>query len=71
MFITHDETIFYTNNNRKSECASNNEQSLQKKGQGLSIHISDFFCEIIEYLCLHNEQNILHKARVIIHLSKN
>jgi len=74
VFVTHDETIFYANDGRKSGWAPNNEQPLRKKGQGLSIYISDFLCETIGRLRLHNEQNnlnILHEARVIIHPGKN
>lgn len=78
VLVTHDETIFHANDGRKSGWAPKNEQPLRKKGQGSSIHVSDFLCETSGRLCLHNEQNssrnetnIEHEARVIIHPGKN
>jgi len=45
--ITYDESIFYANDNIVKAWGLVNESRFHHKSQGLSIHISDFFCESI------------------------
>ena len=77
VFVTHDETLFYANDGRKSGWSPDSEQPLRKKGQGRMIHVSEFLCETIGRLKLNEEQIKLvddyfpHEARVIIHPGKN
>ena len=47
VWITHDETIFYTNKDPRASWGLEGEQPLRKKGQGQGVHISDFLTEII------------------------
>ena len=74
ILVTHDETTFQSNDGQKSGWRPKNEQPLRKKGQGRSIHVSDFLIETIGRLKL-NENNvdetIPHEARVTINPGKN
>src|SRR5206468_2708700 len=47
IFITHDECLFYANDDRPIIWAPIGEPSLRKKGQGKSIMVSDFLLETI------------------------
>ena len=77
IFVTHDETLFYTNDGRKSGWDPDTEQPLRKKGQGQAIHVSDFLCETIGRLKLNEEQiktvneSFPYEARVMINPEKN
>ncbi|PKY59599.1 hypothetical protein RhiirA4_430523 [Rhizophagus irregularis] len=77
ILVTHDETTFQSNDGLKSGWMPNGEQPLRKKGQGRSIHISDFLTDTIGRLKLNNDQikevgnSMYHEARVIINPGKN
>ena len=47
VFVTHDETTFQSNDGKKSGWKPKNEQPLWKKGQGRTIHVSDFLTNTI------------------------
>ena len=46
ILITHDESVFYANNGKKTFWGPVGHQPLRKKGAGLSLHVSDFLTEI-------------------------
>ena len=46
ILITHDESIFYANDGKKTFWGPVKHQPLRKKGAGLSLHVSDFLTEI-------------------------
>src|SRR6266540_213054 len=46
ILITHDESIFYANNRETTYWGPVGHQPLQKKGAGLSLHVSDFLIEV-------------------------
>ena len=46
ILITHDESVFYANNGKKTFWRSVGYQFLRKKGAGLSLHISNFLTKI-------------------------
>lgn len=55
ILITHDEFTFYANDEKKTFWKPVGYQSLQKKGAGLSLHVSNFLTEIDG--CLKTEEN--------------
>jgi len=74
ILVTHDETTFQSNDGQKSGWRPKNEQPLRKKGQGRSIHVSDFLTETIGRLKLNGsdvDETIPHEAHVIINPGKN
>ena len=46
ILVTHDESVFYANDGKKTYWGPKNHAPLRKKGNGLSLHISDFLTEI-------------------------
>ena len=46
ILITHDESIFYANDGKKTFWGPAGHQPLRKKGTGLSLHVSDFLTEV-------------------------
>lgn len=46
ILVTHDESIFYANDGKKTFWGPIGHQPLRKKGAGLSLHISDFLTEV-------------------------
>ncbi|GES76473.1 hypothetical protein GLOIN_2v1780252 [Rhizophagus clarus] len=50
ILITHDESIFYANDRKKTFWESVKYQLLQKKETGLSLHVSNFLTEVDRYL---------------------
>jgi hypothetical protein len=50
--ITHDESIFYANDGASKAWGPADEAQLRSKSQGLSVHVSDFFCQSIGRLRL-------------------
>jgi hypothetical protein len=56
VLVTQDETTLQSNDGKKSGWRPINEQPLHKKGQGRTIHISDFLTETIGRLRLLDEQ---------------
>ncbi|PKY31131.1 hypothetical protein RhiirB3_448578 [Rhizophagus irregularis] len=56
IFVTHDECLFYANDDRPIIWAPLGEPPLRKKGQGKSIMVSDFLLETIGCLKLTDEQ---------------
>ena len=74
VLVTHDETTFQSNDGQKSGWRPKNEQPLRKKGQGRTIHVSDFLTDTIGRLKINEEEidnTIPSEARVIIHPGKN
>ncbi|RGB26216.1 hypothetical protein C1646_631478 [Rhizophagus diaphanus] len=55
ILITHDKSTFYANDRKKTFWGPVGHQPLQKKGAGLSLHISDFLTEVDR--CLKTEEN--------------
>jgi len=53
--VTHDESIFYANDDVVKAWGPADESRLRRKSQGLSIHVSDFLCESIGRLRLSEE----------------
>ncbi|GES92520.1 hypothetical protein RCL_jg28850.t1 [Rhizophagus clarus] len=56
ILVTHDKTTFQSNDGLKSGWMPDGEQPLRKKGQGRSIHISDFLTDTIGRLKLNDNQ---------------
>src|SRR4051812_49198488 len=74
ILVTYDETTFQSNDGQKSGWRPKNEQPLRKKGQGRTIHVSDFLTDTIGRLKLSEndlDDTISHKTRVIINPGKN
>ena len=77
VLVTQDETTFQSNDDEKTGWRPRNEQPLRKKGQGGTMHVSDFLTETIGRLKLSDEQkleveeNFPHDAQVIICPGKN
>ena len=76
IFITHDESLFYSNDDRPTVWAPLGEPPLRKKGQGKSIMVSEFLLETIGCLKLTPEQelanpNIPKEARKFLKPGKN
>ncbi|RIA99536.1 hypothetical protein C1645_811341 [Glomus cerebriforme] len=69
IFITHDECLFYANDDRPIVWAPIGEPPLRKKGQGKSIMVSDFLLEINGRLKL-NENEILLYPEIPIEARK-
>jgi hypothetical protein len=60
ILVTHDECVFYSNDDRPVIWAPLGEPPLRKKGQGKSIMVSEFLLETIGRLKLNSEQVLLH-----------
>ena len=60
IFVTHDECLFYANDDRPIIWTPLGEPPLRKKGQGKSIMVSDFLIETIGCLKLTDEQAQIH-----------
>ena len=76
IFVTHDECLFYANDDRPIIWAPLGEPPLRKKGQGKSIMVSDFLLETIGRLKLTDEQaeehpEILQEAQKFLRSGKN
>src|SRR4051794_39710482 len=71
ILVTHDETTFQSNDGQKSGWRPKNEQPLRKKGQGRTIHISDFLTETIGKLRQDIDNTIPNEACVTINPGKN
>ena len=76
IFIAHDESLFYSNDDRPTMWAPLGEPPLRKKGQGKSIMVSEFLLETIGCLKLTPEQelanpNIPKEARKFLKPGKN
>ena len=76
ILVIHDECLFYANDDRPIIWALLGELSLQKKGQGKSIMVSDFLLETVGRLKLTSEQslsnpNISNEARKYLRPGKN
>jgi hypothetical protein len=75
--VTHDETTFQSNDGLKSGWMPEGEQPLRKKGQGRSIHVSEFITNTIGRLKLNQQQiyefgeSVPHEARVMMNPGKN
>jgi len=76
IFITHDECLFYANDDRPIIWAPLGELPLRKKGQGKSIMVSEFLTEIDGRLKLSEEETLLYseipiEARKFLKPGKN
>lgn len=56
IIVTHDESVFYSNDGKKTFWGPKGHMPLRKKGTGLSIHVSDFLTEIDGRLRFENEE---------------
>ena len=56
ILVTHDESIFYSNDGKIFFWGPKGYMPLRKKGTGLSIHVSDFLTEIDGRLRFENEE---------------
>ncbi|MDW3631167.1 MAG: hypothetical protein QOK71_07005 [Nitrososphaeraceae archaeon] len=56
ILVTHDESIFYSNDGKKFFWGPKGYMPLRKKGTGLSIHVSDFLTDIDGRLRFENEE---------------
>ena len=54
--VTHDELIFYANDDVVKAWGPADESRIRRKSQGLSIHVSDFLCESIRRLWLSEDE---------------
>lgn len=77
IFVTHDESIFHSNDGAKSGWGPSNQQPLLKKGEGRGYHVSDFLCESIGRLKLSpevkeriNDGKFPTEARVFLSIGK-
>lgn len=75
MLVTHDECIFYANDDVSKTWMAEKETRLRKKGPGLSIMVSDFLCPCHGRLVLSpavaEEVGCAAEAREIIHPGTN
>ena len=75
ILVIYDECIFLAYNGSWSLWILNKEQPLWKKGNGCSIHISEFLTDICGRLALSNKMqmsdDLLRKACVIMYSEKN
>jgi hypothetical protein len=76
IFVTHDECLFYANDDRPIVWAPIGEPPLRKKGQGKSIMVSDFLLETDGRLKLNENEILLHseipvEARKFLRPEKN
>ena len=75
ILVTHDECIFSAYDGSWSFQISNREQPLQKKGNGRSIHVSDFLTDVCDRLALSDEiqvsDNFFKEACIIMNPGKN
>lgn len=76
VLVTHDESIFYSNDDTRLVWHPQNEMPLRKKGKGRSLMISDFLTETIGPLALDSEfrrryPSVPAKAREQISPGKN
>lgn len=56
ILVVHDESIFYSNDGKKTFWGPKGHMPLKKKGNGLSLHISEFLTEIDGRLKFENEE---------------
>lgn len=56
ILVTHDEFVFYANNGKKTYWGPKDHAFLRKKGNRLSLHISDFLTEIDGRLKFENKE---------------
>jgi hypothetical protein len=56
ILVTHDESVFFSNDGLDKFWGPNGEQPLRPKNKGASIHVSEFLCETIGRLCLGPEE---------------
>lgn len=76
ILVTHDESCFSSYDGSRWIWKPIGEQPLRKKGQGRSIHVSDFLCDVSGRLCLTDEEqtqnpNLPAEACVMITPGKN
>ena len=75
ILVTHDECIFSAYDGSQSLWIPDGEQPLRKKGNGRSIHVSEFLTDICGRLALPNEMQVSddfpREACVIMHPGKN
>jgi len=75
ILVTHDECIFLAYDKSQSLWIPNGEQLLRKKGNGRSIHISDFLTDVCGHLALSDEiqvsDDFSKEACIIMNLGKN
>ncbi|RIA94839.1 hypothetical protein C1645_758920 [Glomus cerebriforme] len=65
ILVTHDESVFYANDGKKTFWRPIGYQSLHKKGAGLSLHISDFLTEVDDQLKFEQEEACITMKPVV------
>ena len=75
ILVTHNECIFSAYNRSRSLWIPNEEQPLRKKGNGRSIHVSNFLTDVCGCLAFSDETQVSNdfpkEACIIMHLGKN
>ncbi len=75
ILVTHDECIFSAYDESRSLWIPDGEQPLRKKGNGHSIHVSDFLTDVCGHFALPDEMqasdDFPREACVIMHSGKN
>src|SRR3954447_22399215 len=76
ILVTHDESVFYSNNGKRGVWAKSGELPLRKKGNGRSIMISEFLTEEYGRLKLSSQQHqenpsIAEETRVYLRPGKD
>ena len=76
VLVTHDESVFYSNDGKRGVWAKSGELPLRKKGNGRSIMISEFLTEEYGRLKLNSQQHqenpsIAEEARVYLRPGKD
>lgn len=70
VYVNHDETTCYANDDMKTIWIEKGETILKKKGMGLSLMVSDFYCECHGSMTA-TINGVEIKGREIIHAGKN
>jgi hypothetical protein len=60
ILVTHDESVFYSNDGKRGIWIQDGEMPLRKKGNGRSIMVSEFLSEACGRLRLSEEEAIIH-----------
>jgi len=76
VLVTHDESVFYSNDGKRGVWAKSGELPLRKKGNGRSIMISEFLTEEYGRLKLNSQQHqenpsIAEEARIYLRPGKD
>ena len=65
ILVTHDESIFSCYDGAHMMWMPKGEQPIQKKGQGRSLHVSDFLTDVSGRLALSENQQVVWRMRFV------